>query len=29
VTVVAWRTAYYQTAWALSIVAIPSFFALF
>ena len=29
VTVVAWRTAYYQTAWALSIVAIPSFFTLF
>jgi hypothetical protein len=29
VTVVAWRKAYYQTAWALSIVAIPSFFTLF
>jgi hypothetical protein len=28
-TLVDWRTTYYRTAWALSIVAIPSFFTLF
>jgi len=28
-TLVDWRTAYYQTAWGLSILAIPSFFSLF
>ena len=28
-TLVDWRTGYYQMAWALSIVAIPSFLTLF
>lgn len=29
VTLVDWRTAYYQIAWSLSIVAIPLFLAMF
>ena len=28
-SLVTWRTAYYQTAWALSVAAIPLFLALF
>jgi hypothetical protein len=28
-SLVAWRTAYYQIAWSLSVAAIPLFFAMF
>jgi hypothetical protein len=28
-TLVTWRTAYYQTAWWFSMIAIPLFFVLF